>query len=213
MTLRKTIATLGILTLTLAVSPAMAEKGKSNGNGHGNSSTHGASTSHGNAHDAKGTSTTASTKPGKGGLASELKGLNAVKANSNALENASPNSQVGRIALYRDAALATKDLATAQQEAADALAALPVPTATLDDVDAAIAGLDPAAEGYAEALAALTAEREDIVAYNDALAVVADADLDLQAAEQTEEAALLTASGGRILSDEAIAYIRGVLNL
>ena len=200
--------------LAVGITPALADNGKSKSHSttHGNSAqTHGKSST--KTKSAAATTTTSVKTKGKGGLASELKGLNAVKANPNALEHAAPGSQVGRIALYRDAALATNDVVAAQEEAAAALAALPVPTATVEEVDAAIALLDPAAVDYQAALDALTQERADIVAYNDALEAVADAEGDLKTAQDAEDAALLVASGGRSLSDEAIAYIRSVLNL
>jgi hypothetical protein len=212
MTLRMKLAAVAVAALAVGITPAFADNGKSKGH----------TTTHGNSGQAHGNSstkttsvaaTTAAKTTGKGGLASELKGLNAVRANPNALEHAAPGSQVGRIALYRDAALATNEIAKAQDEAAAALAELPVPTATVEEVDAAIALLDPAAVDYAAALAALEEERADIVAYNEALAAVADFDDDLTAAQDAEDAALLVASGGRSLSDEAIAYIRSVLNL
>jgi hypothetical protein len=212
MKLRMTLAALGVAAFAVGITPALADNGKAKGQSttHGNSGqTHGNSSTK----TASAKITTSAKTNGKGGLASELKGLNAVKANPNALENAAPGSQVGRIALYRDAALATNEISAAQEEAAAALALLPVPTATVEEVDAAIALLDPAAVDYAAALAALQAERADIVAYNEALAAVADFDDDLTAAQDAEAAALLEASGGRTLSDEAIAYIRSVLNL
>ena len=152
-------------------------------------------------------------EPNHGALASELKGLNAVKANSNALENAAPNSQVGRIALYQDAALATIAVQNDLSQAAADLAALPVPERDLATIDSAIAALDPAAETYANDLAILTAERAAAQTFADAVAAV---DLAAQAAAQAqsaEEAALLVASDGRVLSDEAIAYVRSSLGL
>ena len=214
MKLRMTLAALGVAALAVGITPALADNGKSKSHSttHGNSAqTHSKSST--KTKSAAATTTTSVKTKGKGGLASELKGLNAVKANPNALEHAAPGSQVGRIALYRDAALATNDVVAAQEEAAAALAALPVPTATVEEVDAAIALLDPAAVDYQAALDALTQERADIVAYNDALAAVTDAEGDLTTAQEAEDAALLVASGGRSLSDEAIAYIRSVLNL
>lgn len=214
MKLRMTLAALGVAALAVGITPALADNGKSKSHSttHGNSAqTHSKSST--KTKSAAATTTTSVKTKGKGGLASELKGLNAVKANPNALEHAAPGSQVGRIALYRDAALATNDVVAAQEEAAAALAALPVPTATVEEVDAAIALLDPAAVDYQAALDALTQERADIVAYDEALAAVTDAEGNLTAAQEAEDAALLVASGGRTLSDEAIAYIRSVLNL
>ena len=130
MTLRNTLAAFGVLVLATGLTPALADNGKAKGHGatqanvNGNSSANGKAVSgsrasHGNS--AKHLNVAANSIPSKKGLASELKGLNAVKANPNALENASPNSQVGRIALYRDAALATNEVADILEEKENAL--------------------------------------------------------------------------------------------
>lgn len=185
--------------IALAVTPALADKG--NGKAKGKSAVHSQS------------SQGAKSQGGNGALASELKGLNAVKANANALANAAPNSQVGRIALYRDAALLSVEKAKALEEASLALAGLTPPTRTVEEIDVAIGLLDPNAEGYAAALAALQQEKADAIAYGEAAAAAEALALELAAAEEAEAAALLSASNGRILSDEAIAYIRDMLDL
>ena len=239
MTFRSTATLLGLVALALGPIPsallpmtgldmAYAESGKSNGNGKSasqsnSSESRGKST---NAHASNGKSESRADKAAvatddiskddrisKGDLASELKGLNAVKANPNALEHASPNSQVGRIAAYQDAAELTIEAEAALDGAATILAGLDVPARGTDEIDAVIAALDPEAEGYAGALAALQAERAAASAYEDALAAVTVATEQFDEATETETAALLTASDGRDLSDEAIAYIRAVLNL
>jgi hypothetical protein len=151
--------------------------------------------------------------PSQGDLASELKGLNAVKANPNALDHAAPNSQVGRIAAYRDAAELTLTAHAALQDAEAVLAGLDVPARSTGEIDAAIADLDPAAAGYVETLAALEAERALAATYEEAVATVETAAARMEAATAAEAAALLTASGGRVLSHEAIAHIRSVLDL
>ncbi len=105
------------------------------------------------------TETTTRPANAHGKLASELKGLNAAHANANALANASPNSQVGRIATYRDAALETISAADALDaatgalgEATETLVAREAELWSLDDafsgrttaeIDADIAALDP----------------------------------------------------------------------
>lgn len=211
MTLRPLHLILAASALALAVTPALAEKGgngKGNGGGNSQSAQPGKSAQHGQS-----TTKGAEAKPGKGGLASELKGLNAVKANPNALANAAPGSQVGRIAAYRDAALVTLGKAQALAQAQDDLAALPAPTRTLAEIEAEIATLDPAAADYVDKLAALQAEKTAAESYADAAARVAAAEADLNAAAEAEHTALLSASNGRELSDDAIAYIRDVLNL
>ncbi len=221
MTLRNILASLSVLGLAATMTPAMADNGKSNGQGatHSNSS-HSKSASKDSTEKDKSAkkaddSTEVETEddPDKGDLASELKGLNAVKANPNALEHASPNSQVGRIAAYQDAALATVAVQQVLGAATEALAVLPVPARDVASIDADIAALDPAAVDYAQTLAALQAERGDAQAYEDAAAAVALAAQAQADAQAAEDAALLIASDGRILSDEAIAFMRDVLNI
>lgn len=180
-----------------------------NGGGNGNSSVQASI-----APSAKTQSSDGGSAPGSHGLlASELKGLNAVKANPNALLHASPNSQVGRIALYQTAAVASFEAADAVDEAQAALDLLPVPTRSLAEIRADIAALDPAALDYETALADLKAERDAARAYIDAKNALSDATDAAELAAAEEEAALLTASGGRVLSDDAVAYIRAALGL
>ena len=213
MQLRTKLASLGLAALVSLASPVLADNGKSNGG----KSNNGNSTQHSNSsggQSSKGNSSAAhSDKSNHGDLASELKGLNAVKANPNALDKASPNSQVGRIAQYQDAALATIAVQDGLEQAAAELAALPVPDRNLASIAAAIAALDPASATYAHDLAVLTAEQAAALAYADAKAAVAQATKDLAQARRAEEAALLRASNGRVLSAEAIAYVRDILGL
>lgn len=241
MTFRTTLTTLGVLAIAATFSPALADSGngKSNGKANGHSTTHGNSAADSDA-SAKKSAKDKSAKhdddedssiPDKHGLASELKGLNAVKANPNALENASPNSQVGRIAAYRDAALATAEVATVLADAEGVRDALPVPARTVAAIDAEIAGidaaigaLDPALPGNDVLIADLQAarlvvldERDLTIIQNDDIAAAQDlvdaAAVNLDAAQGLEDSALLTASKGRTLSAEAIAYVRAVLGL
>ncbi|MCF1708183.1 hypothetical protein L0V05_05040 [Tabrizicola sp. J26] len=177
--------------------------------------------------------------PGK--FASELKGLNAYHASAHAWENASPNSRVGRISAYRDAALATTESGRLAEEAAATVAEnkdirdgiqqeiddLSADYAAKNaEIDEKIAGLDPDADDYADQVAALEAERPSTAEYetqkselegNLAAAEVnltnsevelAEAEAVKDTAAQTEEEALMAATDGRVLSDEAIAYFR-----
>ncbi len=157
-----------------------------------------------------------------GKLRSELKGLNAVHANPQALANAAPNSQVGRIATYKTAALGTiaaaeaaltaqaeKDAAQALLDAANAdLAALDeaYPGLSMAEIDAAVSALDPAALDYQAQLDALNADRAAAAQYeadradfqtaaDDAAAAVIDADLNLTEAQAEAEAAETAESG------------------
>jgi len=231
MKLRFPAVVLGLTALAVGPLPAallpmnsvdVAHAESSKGNGNGNSASHSAE-SHGNsanAHAANSNSSGHSTSgddasldTGNGSLHSELKGLNAVKANPNALEHAAPNSQVGRIAAYRDAARVTIGAHEALDEAEATLAGLDVPARDIDAIDADIAALDPNASDYNDALAALEAERANAEAYADAVTAVDVATAQLETAGETEQAALLAASGGRMLSAEAIAYVRAALNL
>ena len=237
MTMKSIATMLGFVAVALgpipsSVSPmagidaAYAEKGgngnsgggNSGGGNSGNAKSESKAASKATKNDAKATksSSKANKKAGKndkGALASELKGLNAVKANPNAFKNAAPNSQVGRIAAYRDAAIVTSTAATLLAQAAAARDALPLPVRSISDIDAAIALLDPTAAGYSVDAAALATERQSVVDYTAADAKVTAANTALLAAQSTEDAALLVASGGRELSDEAIAYIRDQLDL
>lgn len=198
---------------------AFAEKG---GNGGGNSggsasSSAGGSQAGGNGHGQSPIALVSADTPGhgnakgNGALASELKGLNAVKANPNALLHASPNSQVGRIATYYQAALATDDARADQDKAAAAL--------TL-----AAAAVKDAKRDLAVALNIGTASDAEIAVLKQAVqdakaaAAVAQADYDATAAaiaarERAEQDALLVASDGRTLSDDALAYLRDQLGL
>ena len=237
MKLKATAAVLGLAALAAGPVPsallpmaafdaAYADSGK--GNGASKSESRGNSAaSQGNASNAHvenasasnhsatatATATAAGAANGKGALASELKGLNAVKANPNALDHASPNSQVGRIAAYRDAARITLGAQTALTDAEATLDGLDVPARDTDAIDADIAALDPAAADYNDALAALQTERDAAQAYADAAAAVDLANEQLATTAEKENAALLAASDGRVLSAEAIAYLRSVLKL
>lgn len=199
MTLRPLYLVLAASTLALAVTPALADNGKGNSNGHGKNQ--GAATQ------------TAAAKSNHGALASELKGLNAAHASETALANAAPNSRVGRIATYRDAALLTLEKIALRDQAQADLDALPVPTRSVEEIDAAIALLDPLALDYATTLAALEAEKQAAADYAAAAALRDAAQAEADAAAALEDEALLTASDGRVLSDEALAYLRSLLNL
>ena len=159
-------------------------------------------------------------KNAHGLLASELKGLNAVHANPNALLHASPNSQVGRIAAYRDAALATINSAQGIDDAQAALDEFDATGSgrTIAEIEADLGRFDPTdadfdSVAYDELGAELSnaIEREaDRVVLADALTAAQDA---AATAGATEADALLAAAKGRTLSPEAVAYIRAQLNL
>ena len=206
--------------------------GNSGGNGGGNGNSGGKGNSGGNgigassqSDDAGGSEiasveSKAKRKSSHGLLASELKGLNAAHANPNALANASPNSQVGRLATYRDAALAAAGAQGAVDAANTALAAFDDADQgrSLADIEADIAALDPTAEGYDPAQLDTLNEELAVAQTRDAdravlAAAVTAAENAMATAGASEEDALLAASNGRTLSPEAIAYIRDLLNI
>lgn len=194
-----TLPVMSTAVVTLSAAPAFA-KGP---NGHGNSGNHGKpSKTHGN-----------------GSVRSELKGANASHANVNALEHASDNSRVGKVRIYRDAALVT---AAAETEAAGAQVRLEEymagdPGYSTAEVQAAIDLLDPGSEIYAEELAAYEAMLRAAADYEAGLVTLQDeADrlaAEAEAAAAAEGDALLVLTDGRTLSDAAMDELRGNLGL
>ncbi|OYX44647.1 MAG: hypothetical protein B7Z02_04910 [Rhodobacterales bacterium 32-67-9] len=194
------LAALGVSALILGplapivpdfgASPAFAKGGNGGGNGGGHDSDQkggkgkGGGKSGKSGGSAKGaasakkaslTDTAVPPPNAHGKLSSELKGLNAYHASETAFANANPESQVGRIATYRDAALGTivaadelEAASGALTDATDALAAKEAELQALEDgyagrttaeIDAEIAGLDSAAPDYQDQVNALNDER------------------------------------------------------
>lgn len=244
--IKRIVSSLGIAAMVLGpLAPGLSPLGGDaayakggNGNGGASGGDHGNSdNAHGGKAGGNGAATksaSASTTPSAHGkLASELKGLNAANASPTALANASPNSQVGRIAAYRDAALETQGAEAAITQAETDLTAAQADLAALGssytgrsttDIDTDIAALDPTATDYQASLDALNAERTAAAEYEAEQALkttaVAEAEAALIAAQEaaaaaaaTEDDALLAAADGRSLSPEAIAYLRSKLGL
>lgn len=193
-----------------------SEKGGGKANGKGGSDRSASSRKPDKAPAVEVASNVEAPKNANGALHSELKGLNAVHASASALENAAPNSQVGRIAAYRDAALAT--IAAAEVAAGadlgvqEALERLAMEESELEalssgytgrtsaEVQADIDGLDPADPDYAAKLADLDAELDGAVAHETEVAAgqlevdAARSDLAISEALASEaEANLVTA--------------------
>src|SRR5215475_5581127 len=126
------------------LSAAFAGNGHGNGHGDGNGNGHGNGNANGHANDNSGDSDasdgSASAGTGADGdddaSASELGALNAAHASPQALAHASPNSRVGKIAAYKNAALAAQP---ADQAVADAQSAVDTATKAVDDATAALA--------------------------------------------------------------------------
>jgi uncharacterized membrane protein len=170
---------------------------------------------------------------GNGGLASELGGLNA----------ANPNSQVGKIAAYQEAAFETKDAYSEWQDAyADYLAhkdsysgpssediqdQLDAANATNADLDDQISDLDPADPDYEGKKSALEDQKVDTAGLESDLATATEYETKLdelteasnaagaayEEAQGAEAEALDTAAGGRDLSDAAVEELRDTLGL
>lgn len=160
-----------------SIDQAFAEKG-GNGGGRGNAGNNGGIHGGGNHANANGASrsftegakTSPSANKSKGSIASKLGALNAAHASANALANASPNSRVGKIAAYRDAAVAEKTAAKVLEDAT-ALA-----TTTQDLANTAKSAYDKAVGDALAAAAAVT------LAQNNVNVAAADTDLTNDAA-------------------------------
>ncbi len=95
-------APLAVGVNVLSMEPAFAKNGNGNGGGNGGGKGNGGGNGGGGKSASAGKSAGAGSKSnGRGAINSELKWLNAANASPNALANANPNSNVGRIATYQ----------------------------------------------------------------------------------------------------------------
>lgn len=167
-------------------------------------------------------------KPGKGSIASELKGLNAYHASAQAMANADPESQVGRIAAYRTAAGAAAGAAETitglsadvegarllEDAAREELAGVePYTGRSIAEIDADIALLDPQSPTHQDDLQALTAERQVALDYDARIAglttAVAEAEAERMALEQALAEAEALAEGSQRAEAEALLAATG----
>lgn len=199
-------------TTPFAAQPAFAGNGNgNNGNGNGNS---GGSNGRGNSGNAGGNGN------GNGAIASELGGLNAAHANANAFANASANSAVGRVAIYRDAIAATADAAAVLDGAIGAYAG--DGTALLESLVVGLTAEPPrdSAAIEAEILALSLLPIEEQPATYDADLAQLTSELEILSAYETlvvagtsEAEAYETMLGGDDpLSEEALAALREMLS-
>ncbi len=156
-----------------------------------------------------------------GSVASQLKRLNAAHASLNAYANANPNSQVGKIATYRQALL-DYQAAEADPEAQasldayrDALAGLAAEGTAPEDIDAALAelqGLDGDGTFTDAELSQALRDRypdatdEEIAAATEALSGAVESDNELQDLADARDAALAAASRGIDLEVDSDAW-------
>jgi len=169
---------------TVSATPAFAEHGgNGNGNGRANRSNS----------DTRTAERGSSGNNGRGRLARELRGLNAAHANANALANASPNSMPGKLNVYK----------MAQEGFAEAI--------VLQD------------RAYADYQRLIGLTEEEVVSefpdggYEDAVMSAADdyalAREDAVEAQISADESLSVLTGGRELSDAALAELWRLLNL
>jgi hypothetical protein len=187
LTLAMTTATV----FTMSAAPAFAERG-GNGNGNGNGNGGGNNGDRGNS-EASTAERGSSGNNGRGHLARELGGLNAAHANAKALANASPNSMPGKLNVYKLAQESFAEVVAVQDEAYaeyERLIGLTEEEVAADFPDG----------GYEDAVT--NAATEYSVAREDAVDAQISAD---------ESLSVLT--GGRELSDAALAELWRLLDL
>lgn len=100
---------------------------------------------------------------------SELGALNAAHASPQALANASPNSRVGKLAIYMGEVIASRELQAELDAAQAVLAALDEPARSIEDVDLALATAKTERSDLQSQVDALTAELAQIDGGDDAI--------------------------------------------
>lgn len=152
-------------------------------------------------HAPKAEATAGSKRPKTRGVhPSELGALNAAHASAAALANASPNSRVGKIAIYRDAVLQGQELQADYDLAVAELAGLTPPANDLEAVTAELAEKNESRATAQQELDALYDERADLEAIGGA-----DPDLDQRIADAEGDLALRDAEISELESELAAA--------
>ena len=128
------------------------------------------------------TSASAPPKPRGNALArtlgvhpSELGALNAANASPNALANASPNSRVGKLAIYASLVEATRVLQADLAAAEELLSTLDAPERSQDEIDLALADAEIAQQSAQDELAGLIAAQEEAGGEDEAIAAEIEA--------------------------------------
>ena len=148
--------------------------------------------------------------------ASDLGGLNSLFASGKSIDDANPNSRIGRVAAFRDAVAAGQQLEADQAAAEEELAALEAPARTADevwaDLEAAMAS-EVATEGE---LSTLNEEYVAAMAYETAAAGI-EADIaaleELLAAQPALETAALQEASNKPVTPEMEFAIKDFLGL
>ena len=186
----------GTATVTTFVTaePAFAERG-GNGNGNGNARGRDRDRERPSANRSNGNRGNGN---GNGAIASELKWLNAANANQNALENASPNSRPGQLFIFQNDYVAAQEaIAIAEQNEIDAQVEY---DRLINLTDEEIATQYPEEGAYDAAVTTAAQNLQN--------AQTASAE-----AEGAVDDAILTLTGGRELSEGALAELLSRLGL
>lgn len=192
------------------LSEAMAKSDRAGGanaggNGRGRDGNNGGANNGGANHDgAKG------NPPDHANIASRLGSLNAAHASPTALENASANSNVGRIAAYKAARIAAdeaQDAAAAAQANADALQGVADGLQAVADAARTAADEDPNNQELQDAAEAAQAAADEAQSAADTAQDAADV------AEAESDAALDEAAINREVTDEVETAVRGLLGI
>ena len=178
----------------MTAEPAFAERG-GNGNGNGNARGRDRDRERPSANRSNGNRGNGN---GNGAIASELKWLNAANANQNALENASPNSRPGQLFIFQNDYVAAQEaIAIAEQNEIDAQVEY---DRLINLTDEEIATQYPEEGAYDAAVTTAAQNLQN--------AQTASAE-----AEGAVDDAILTLTGGRELSEGALAELLSRLGL
>lgn len=186
------LAISSVVVVTPLTSNAAYAQGNSGGKGNGGERGGG-----NNAENRSNGRVEGSQRPGRGALASELKGLNAAHASPQALANASPDSMPGKLAAFKNEYESVYDATVAFNDA----------TAALESYPAFSTEFEEGTIEYDDALALYEADRGVL----ETAVVDAEATLNEVGDGYTESYAALT--GGVQLSPEAEAELMRLLGL
>jgi hypothetical protein len=189
--------------------PVVAQAWAGADNGHGSGDGHGNGNANGHANDHASVGGNASSVSGDDeASASELGALNAAHASPQALANAAPNSRVGKIAAYKNAALTAQ---TADQAVTDAQSAVDAATQAVADAQAALDAAnttgDPAQ--IAAAQSTLDAANQSLA---DAETNLANAQAGAATADATRDAAL-AAAANKPITDRVVDAVNDLLGI